>query len=217
MNNISYNILHYVRLLFPIHITFIISNVGKYEHSSLKVIFYVIFHINIIWNQHFFSHAAYLFRQNFWNLICTILKINLTKYGIAEKEGENCQVENSCGMWVRFFSTCRACVRLFEVARYRASKLASGRNHITVDESPTGLSVSGLFRLIFYCSLPSFRRPPACTRSAARSDDALKLKTLEMGHSRYLSLFLFLSLCLSPFLSSSFSIFFPCSVLRRMP
>lgn len=93
-------------------------------------------------------------------------------------------------------------------ARYRASKLASGRNHITVDESPTGLSVSGLFRLIFYCSLPSFRRPPACTRSTARSDDALKLKTLEMGHSRHL--FLSRLLPLSPS-------FFPCSVLRGMP
>lgn len=115
-------------------------------------------------------------------------------------------------MWVRFFSTCRACAQLFEVARYRASKLASGRNHISVDESPTSLSFSGLFRLIFLL-LPSLYSSPSSLYplvSAARTDDALKLKTLEMGHSRHL----FLSLSFFLLLSSSF---FPCSVLRRMP
>lgn len=119
-------------------------------------------------------------------------------------------------MWVRFFSTCRACAQLFVMARRRASKLASGRNHILVDESPTGLSVSGLFRLIFYCSLLSFRRPPTCTRSFLPRDrtthwNSRPLRWAIQGTSfslrlSFSSFFLFLS-----------PSFFPCSVLRRMP
>lgn len=110
-------------------------------------------------------------------------------------------------MWARFFSTCRACAQLFEVARYRASKLASGRNHISVDESPDG-PVSLRSLSLDFLLLPSLHSSPSSLYplvSAARSDDALKLKTLEMGHSRHL----FLSLSFSPTplcLSSSFSL-----------
>lgn len=114
-----------------------------------------------------------------------------------ERDRKNCQVVNSSEMWVRFFSTCRACARLL-AARCRASKLASGRNHISVDESPTGLSVSGLFRLIFYCSLSSFRRPPACTRSFLPRDRTMHwnsrpLRWAIQSISFSLSLSLFLS------------------------
>lgn len=64
----------------------------------------------------------------------------------------------------------------------------------------------------FIAPFPLFPSPSSLYPlvSAARSDDALKLKTLEMGHSRHL----FLSLSFFLLLSSSF---FPCSVLRRMP
>jgi len=92
---------------------------------------------------------------------------------------------------------------VLRMGRGRASRLASGRNHISVDESLTGLSVSGL-SLDFFIPLSPlslslslslslllfpFRRlgPLRSVVPAARSDDALKLKTLEMGHSRHLS------------------------------
>lgn len=86
-----------------------------------------------------------------------------------------------------FFRTHRASTRAsFRGASRIEIDVESERNHIPMtDESPTGLSDSGLSPDFFFIPLPSHCLRFLLVRSflASGSDEALKLKTLEMGHS----------------------------------
>lgn len=115
-------------------------------------------------------------------------------------------------MWVRFFPHAEHVRKVFRgdalprIEIRRTDKIIS-----QLTKSPTGLSVSDLSLdfFLFFLSSFFFRRFSLLYSlvSAAGSDDALKLKTLEMGHSRHLSF-------LSFYLFLSFSLFVP-TVLRR--